>query len=174
MANSLEKALGGQPEPPTPPFSAGSYKNAGKNAWAHGDIEEVALQRCGYSSLERRKVYYGNWLRDFSQIMVGMLQGFNTDDAETLNLIRGEYQNLPDAFHTDKLQYLLTQGQWTELIGILAVQEFAYKPLNKKKNEPFKPYIEYKKLFEEQLLKLLNLVHSLELDQLKDLFTLVN
>jgi len=129
LADLLPDVFNGVPAPPAPPFSAGSYRSKGKPGWAHGDIEEEALSSVGYTALERKQVYYGNWLRDFSQILVGVTLGFTPKDAKVLgDLATGsEYNNLPDPFTTTGLQGKLTQTQWVGLMEILAVHEFAFK-----------------------------------------------
>lgn len=135
--------------PPEAPFSAGSYRSKGKKGWAHGDIEEEALASVGYSTLERQQVYYGNWLRDYSQIIVGVTQGFSPKDAATLKdlAIGGEYGNLAKPFSTSGLQNRLTQAQWLGVMEILAVHEFAFKR-DKVDSTPTKSYEFYKADFD--------------------------
>ena len=44
---------------------------AGETPTAHGGIEEAALQEAGFSKGEAKLSYYGNWLRDISQLDPG-------------------------------------------------------------------------------------------------------
>lgn len=149
LAKDLEEELRADPEPPAAPFSAGSYGSKGKKGWAHGDIEEEALASVGYSSPERRQVYYGNWLRDFSQIIVGVTLGFDQQDSQTLKELSEAYPNLSDTFSTEGLQYKLTHAQWIELLSIMAVHEFAFKPRRSHDSQE-RSYLEYKAQFESE------------------------
>ena len=49
-------------------FEAGYVKSKSPESWAHGDIEKVALGANGYKDHEIEKVYFGNWLRDYSSL----------------------------------------------------------------------------------------------------------
>ena len=57
--------------PPTHAFGAGTILKASKlkdSFWRHGDIAEV-LFALGVEELFVRRVYFGNWLCDFSQAL---------------------------------------------------------------------------------------------------------
>ncbi len=51
--------------PPPPPITIQRYQ-AGEQG--HGGIEERALTSIGFSDVEVSEIYFGNWLRDFSQL----------------------------------------------------------------------------------------------------------
>lgn len=149
LTEDLMTALEPSPVIPEAPFDAGHKRDPKTGGWAHGDIEERALDWALYSLAERRQVYYGNWLRDYSQILVGMLQGFNAEDAKTLDRIKVNYPYRPPTFSAKGRQCLLTQKQWVDLIRILAVQEFAFKATHVSgKRDIFKSYPAYLNIFE--------------------------
>ncbi|RPA76743.1 heterokaryon incompatibility Het-C [Ascobolus immersus RN42] len=78
---------------PVAAFGAGSILKvsaiAGKN-WRHGDIEDVLLELMmsnakEFDSLSVKRVYFGNWLRDYSQALdVGGLSKLPKDTIRTL------------------------------------------------------------------------------------------
>ncbi|KAF1814317.1 heterokaryon incompatibility Het-C [Eremomyces bilateralis CBS 781.70] len=78
---------------PVSAFGAGNIasisKVEGKN-WRHGDIEDMlkkvaCLRHHKWSSLMIRRVYFGNWLRDYSQALdVGTLKGVQADTIRVL------------------------------------------------------------------------------------------
>ncbi len=61
----------------------------------HEGVEETALQEAGYSKQEAEEAYFGNWLRDFSQ----MMDKDSPTDPDTLDMIRllsvGEFNRNP-------------------------------------------------------------------------------
>jgi hypothetical protein len=61
----------------------------------HGGVEEEALKEVGFSEKEYEETYYGNWLRDFSQL----LQKDSLEDPQMLEIIRtlatGEFGRAP-------------------------------------------------------------------------------
>src|SRR5436853_7707022 len=73
---------------PAAAFGAGNIasiaKIEGKN-WRHGDIEDtlkglLALRGAKWTAMNIRRVYFGNWLRDYSQALdVGTLKSANKD-----------------------------------------------------------------------------------------------
>lgn len=149
LTQDLDAALEPSPVIPKAPFDPSRKRDPVKGGWAHGDIEEEALRWAGFSSTERKQVYYGNWLRDYSQVLVGMLQGFNAEDSRSLEIIQREYPDRPLTFSAKNRQCLLTQPQWVDLIRILAVHEFAFKPAHeKRKRDAYKSYPEYLTMFE--------------------------
>lgn len=87
-------------------FGAGSVAN-GSNfkefVWRHGDIVEVlrflpssVITNTGFTQLQRRQIYFGNWLRDFSQVV----------DATCL-------ENIPETI-------------LRAIVSVLAMMEFGY------------------------------------------------
>lgn len=78
---------------PAAAFGAGNIasiaKIEGKN-WRHGDIEDtlkmlLALKGGKWTAMNIRRVYFGNWLRDYSQALdVGTLKSVNKDTIRVL------------------------------------------------------------------------------------------
>jgi len=78
---------------PAAAFGAGNIasiaKIEGKN-WRHGDIEDtlktlLALKGGKWTTMNVRRVYFGNWLRDYSQALdVGTLKSVNKDTIRIL------------------------------------------------------------------------------------------
>lgn len=151
LPDMLEEEIKAEPVPPVPPFSAGSYGSMGLEGWAHGDIEEKALSAVGYTALERRQVYYGNWLRDFSQIIVGTTLHFSAKDTATLKELAGgnKYPDAPKHTPITDLLRLFTQTQWVEVMKILAVHEFAFKS-EMNGGDPNKSYYDYMAAFNSE------------------------
>ncbi|TQV91521.1 capsule polysaccharide biosynthesis protein [Cordyceps javanica] len=87
-------------------FGAGSVadgSNFKEFVWRHGDIVEVLrflpsslITHTGFTQLQRRQIYFGNWLRDFSQVV----------DATCL-------ENIPESI-------------LRAIVSILAMMEFGY------------------------------------------------
>ncbi|KAM3453977.1 hypothetical protein MY5147_007195 [Beauveria neobassiana] len=87
-------------------FGAGSVadgSNFKEFVWRHGDIVEVLrflpssiVTNIGFTQLQRRQIYFGNWLRDFSQVV----------DATCL-------ENIPESI-------------LRAIVSILAMMEFGY------------------------------------------------
>lgn len=87
-------------------FGAGSVTNGSsfkEFVWRHGDIVEVLrflpsslVTQAGFTQLQRRQIYFGNWLRDFSQVV----------DATCL-------ENIPEAI-------------LRAIVSVLAMMEFGY------------------------------------------------
>lgn len=122
-------------------FGAGMSKT--KGAYAHGTIEIEALSKL-FSLDEIQKIYYGNWLRDYSQLIVGATLGL-TDDQKKKILKENDYnKNVRDLI--DKINNGFTHKTWLELITILAINEFTYEPKKEKLKNDFKIL---KKDFEE-------------------------
>lgn len=69
----------------------------------HGSIEAV-LETAGFSPYQRRAIYYGNWLRDYSQLL----------DPKIVRAV-GTPKNFPDVLSREAL---------TKIVDVLAVREF--------------------------------------------------
>jgi hypothetical protein len=125
-------------------YGAGRNRKHNKNAaFAHGDIEFEALanpQARVFSNEEVLKIYYGNWLRDFSQVIVGLtVRGVNT----AANLQKKQVVNKVSPMK-------LSHDGWVKLIKILAVKEFVYEPLKETKKNVSDNYLELEKTFEKE------------------------
>lgn len=87
-------------------FGAGSVADGSsfkEFVWRHGDIVEVlrflpssVITQTGFTPLQRRQIYFGNWLRDFSQVV----------DATCL-------ENIPESI-------------LRAIVSVLAMMEFGY------------------------------------------------
>lgn len=111
-------------------FGAGEVKEKHPDAFGHGDIENIALKNAGFTKDEIDQVYYGNWLRDFSQIIVADTVGFNHKDQ---NIFQKHFKG------NDRVKKLLpsmsckpSHDTWIKIINLLAVKEFIYNPKKKK------------------------------------------
>jgi hypothetical protein len=78
---------------PAAAFGAGNIASISKiegHNWRHGDIEDtlktlLALQGGKWTTMNIRRVYFGNWLRDYSQALdVGTLKSVNKDTIRVL------------------------------------------------------------------------------------------
>jgi Heterokaryon incompatibility protein Het-C len=78
---------------PAAAFGAGNIASISKiegHNWRHGDIEDtlkslLALRGAQWSAMNMRRVYFGNWLRDYSQALdVGTLTRVNKDTIRIL------------------------------------------------------------------------------------------
>lgn len=78
---------------PTAAFGAGNIASIAKiegQNWRHGDIEDVLatvahLKGHKWSSIMIKRVYFGNWLRDYSQAVdVGTLKGAQAEVIRVL------------------------------------------------------------------------------------------
>lgn len=115
-------------------YGAGRNRKHNKNAaFAHGDIEFEALanpQSRIYSDADVRKVYYGNWLRDFSQVIVKItVRGTNAAIKAQKNKIIRELTPMQ-----------LSHEGWVKLIKILALKEFTFDPLKEGGKNPADDY----------------------------------
>lgn len=78
---------------PATAFGAGNIASIAKiegHNWRHGDIEDtlktlLALHGGKWTAMNIRRVYFGNWLRDYSQALdVGTLKSVNKDTIRVL------------------------------------------------------------------------------------------
>lgn len=128
--NELEKEL----DALFPDFGTGRVRKKHPNSFAHGDIEDIALKKVGFNQHDIDKTYYGNWLRDLSQVIVGF----------TVGLDIGDYIELSKLKHNDRIRRLLplmkcrpSQNAWVKAVEVVTVKEFIYNPKESKdKNIP--------------------------------------
>ncbi len=88
----------------------------------HGGIEFEVLPTIGYTVDEIFKLYYGNWLRDVSQVIVAPSVRLTKESQQALKKVQNPriqqlLQNMPN-----KISH---QG-WVELIELFAAYEFVY------------------------------------------------
>lgn len=78
---------------PTAAFGAGNIASISKiegHNWRHGDIEDMLktvafIKGHKWTSMMIKRVYFGNWLRDYSQAMdVGSLKGVQAGTVRVL------------------------------------------------------------------------------------------
>ena len=86
---------------PTNAFGAGNIASTSKiegENWRHGDIEDILLTLLSaramggkkFSKLDVKRVYFGNWLRDYSQaIDVGTVKSVSAEAIRLLLWILG-------------------------------------------------------------------------------------
>lgn len=115
-------------------YGAGRNRKHNQNAaFAHGDIEFEALadpKSRLYSEQDVRKIYYGNWLRDFSQVIVKItVRGTNAVIKAQKNKVIKELSPMQ-----------LSHEGWVKLIKILAIKEFVFDPLKDGGKNPADDY----------------------------------
>ncbi|NRS90787.1 hypothetical protein HNQ02_003734 [Flavobacterium sp. 7E] len=123
-------------------FGAGRNRKHNKNgAFAHGDIEfEALVSRELFDETQVNKIYYGNWLRDFSQVIVGIsVRGTN------LAIELQKYKIIEEA-----TPLKISHEGWVSLMEILAIKEFVYDPLKESGKKISDNYVALKKIFDKQ------------------------
>lgn len=125
-------------------FGAGRNRKHNKDgAFAHGDIEFEALsdpKDVIFEEKQVRKIYYGNWLRDFSQVIVGIsVRGTNA--AIKLQ----KYKIVEEA-----MPMKLSHEAWVSLMEILAIKEFVYDPAKEEGRKITDNFIDLKKIFDKE------------------------
>ncbi|HEX8592022.1 MAG TPA: HET-C-related protein [Pseudomonas sp.] len=91
-----------EPLPVAARFEAGSGSGSETKA-THGSIEAI-LEKAGFDYFQIRAIYYGNWLRDYSQLL----------DPKIVRAVDTP-KNFPDALSREAL---------TNIVDVLAVREF--------------------------------------------------
>ncbi|WP_130736709.1 HET-C-related protein [Flavobacterium sp. J27] len=121
-------------------FGAGRNRKTNTNAaYAHGDIEfESLVSRDLFDANQVNQIYYGNWLRDFSQVIVGLTV------RSTNFAIQTQKNKVVEEASPMKLSH---QG-WVNLIEILAIKEFVYDASKHGGKEPIDNYNDLKKTFD--------------------------
>jgi Heterokaryon incompatibility protein Het-C len=131
-------------------FGAGFIEE--KEGFGHGTIEMKALAKDGLFSKDQvLQIYYGNWLRDFSQMIVAITiqAGSKATDYNQKN-----GSNAP---------LKMSHQGWVDLLQIFAAKEFVYnvalkrgKELKKPVTENYKVHLEtFKKKFGELTIDIL-------------------
>ncbi|WP_261512542.1 Het-C domain-containing protein [Chryseobacterium paludis] len=113
-------------------YGAGRNRKHNKNAaFAHGDIEfEALVSKELYTEEQVRKIYFGNWLRDFSQVIVKItVRGTNAAIKAQKNKVIKEVSPMQ-----------LSHEGWVQLIKILAIREFVFDPLKDAGKNPADDY----------------------------------
>jgi hypothetical protein len=105
-------------------FDAGFIRDENPKAWAHGDIEKQAFKEI-FSDSEILKIYYGNWLRDYSSVITGFTVGFDFGDREKLTKNFAKEPAVKQ--YKDGFSSKPSQKTWVKIIELLAANEFIYK-----------------------------------------------
>lgn len=118
----------------------------GFEAGTHGGIEMNALNKVGFTYNEILQIYYGNWLRDVSQVIVPITMRFT-------KAVREQIQN-DNTLTNERIQHLkatntgkISHDGWVKLVQLFAAKEFIYtKGSAKLKTTNHVPHL---KLFQE-------------------------
>lgn len=140
-------------------FPAGRMRKDYPGAYGHGDIEDFAFgedeatkRERLFNTLEINQIYLGNWLRDFSQMVVGAIvkgKEFYNKDVKT-NIYYSSHVNDLLTLRHKKIEHQTL----VDLIKIAAIKEFVYDPKVEKAEEdetlekPRNNYEEYVEEFE--------------------------
>lgn len=113
-----------------PPFNAGLSNTTrdGKKVYSHGDIELEGLEGI-FSREEIIQVYYGNWLRDFSQINVGLIISPIHDNGPVVANMQTPFSLGENALKD--LGHRMTIEGLTGLIELIGAAEFSYEKRKK-------------------------------------------
>lgn len=123
-------------------YGAGRNRKENKNAaYAHGDIEfEALVKRDLFNVQQVRNIYYGNWLRDFSQVIVQI----------TVRVTNGAITYQKKKVLKETLPMKISHEGWVSLMEILAIKEFVYDPLKDEGKEPPDDFNALKKVFDKE------------------------
>lgn len=96
---------------------------AGFEAGMHGGIEQEALRELkNFTELEIKQIYYGNWLRDFSQIVLESTVRLEKPDIDKIKQSKTKHLN-----NLLKMNpYKMSHDGWVKLLEILAAKEFVF------------------------------------------------
>lgn len=103
----------------------------------HGGIEFKALADIIFSQSETFKIYYGNWLRDVSQVLVKKVVRLTAEAQRKL-------KSIPDPRIQDLLQNMpnkISHEGWVELIELFAAYEFVYKQNREEENFHYEDHL---------------------------------
>lgn len=129
-------------------FGAGFVKEKHPEAFGHGDIELEALTKAGYTPDEIDQVYFGNWLRDFSQVIVASTVGFNEKDYNVLLTKYSDRKNVQEL--SSQMRSKPSQNTWVEILRLLAIKEFTFNVKKKKGQITTQDYKAYENEFKRK------------------------
>jgi hypothetical protein len=121
-------------------FGAGNIPSIAQvegHNWRHGDIEDVLktlafLHGKKWTTLMVSRVYFGNWLRDYSQAVdVGSLKGIN---AATIRIIVWVLSFMAHGYATEEFEVT------DERLGVYRPEEHIDNPLGYADNEDARKY----------------------------------
>ncbi|HEK1008961.1 TPA: hypothetical protein SMP92_002234 [Pseudomonas putida] len=111
----LVMAFPTQEPPQTAGFGAGRGDKKSHRSFGHESIED-GLEIAGFDSAQRKAIYFGNWLRDYSQLidpkLVHPVQGAGIDTAEIIQAIAAG--QLPR----------VSRKKLTAIVDLFALKEF--------------------------------------------------
>jgi hypothetical protein len=138
-----------------PNFDAGFSRKKKPGTWSHGDIEERALKGI-FSSSEISKIYYGNWLRDYSSVITGVSVGFDYEDR--LRIDKNPFkENEVIKKYRKNFSIKLSQKSWVKVVGLLAAKEFVYNTKEKPSENILKHKEEFTSEFGEPTINILGI-----------------
>lgn len=116
---------------------------AGFEPGTHGGIELEALQ-ADFDENEVLQIYYGNWLRDYSQVLSGLTVRITEEARKALEKSipkKQAAQALKN--HTKKI----SQEGWADLLEILAAKEFIFEAQKGIKSPANRQLTEFRKQY---------------------------
>lgn len=103
---------------------------AGFQTGTHGGIALAALNEEGlFNRDEVLKIYYGNWLRDYSQVLLDKTVRLPKKDLDLLKQNNDAVSNLMIKSNPCRLSH----ETWVELLELLAAKEFAFDATGKER-----------------------------------------
>jgi hypothetical protein len=130
-------------------FEAGYIRNEKPNAWSHGDIERAALKGI-LSKPAIDKVYFGNWLRDYSSFITGASLGFNYLDKQKMAREKPFISSKAVIDLLPTMDFKITQNGLINIVNILATKDFVIN----EKQRPTSNFADHKKEFESNFGKI--------------------
>ncbi|KQT15030.1 hypothetical protein ASG31_15620 [Chryseobacterium sp. Leaf404] len=104
---------------------------AGFEAGMHGGIEREALgelvKNKELNDTEVKQIYYGNWLRDYSQVVLESTVRLEKQDIDKIKQTNTKHLN--DLLKSNP--YKLSHDAWIKILEILATKEFMFGEENK-------------------------------------------
>lgn len=96
---------------------------AGFEAGMHGGIEQEALRETkNFTELEIKQIYYGNWLRDFSQLVLESTVRLEKQDIDKIK--KSGIKHLNSLLKMNP--YKMSHEGWVKLLEIFAAKEFVF------------------------------------------------
>lgn len=96
---------------------------AGFEAGMHGGIEQEALRETkNFTELEIKQIYYGNWLRDFSQLVLESTVRLEKPDIDKIK--QSKIKHLNNLLKMNP--YKMSHEGWVKLLEIFAAKEFVF------------------------------------------------
>lgn len=113
----------------SPLYNAGFKEDPNDNSYSHGDIEYEALSNIFTGDNGKKiisQIYFGNWLRDFSQAICGAT-------LKDKSFYLPDFKNKKEKC-LKKTSLSLSQEGWVKIIGLMAIKEFTIEIQTPTKN----------------------------------------